>query len=503
MSVQHLLRMPGALSIGISHFLPSGSMIRGALALASLTAAGLIDTRTASAVPSYARQTGQPCATCHTAWPELTPFGRQFKLMGYTSGGTLCGDGSAKSDETQVPLSVMAWPATFTGVKSNLAKQSPAWQAPNINNNEWIPGQFSLFVAGQLYCNVGSFAQMTYDRVGNSFGWDNTDIRYASTGIIEGTNIVYGLTANNNPTVQDVWNSTPAWSFPYISSEVAPVPGVATMLGGGTWGQQVGGVGAYVWIDDSFYAEFTAYGALNARLATDLGADPAAPRFANAAPYWRFAYERKWDKNSLMFGTFGMYADVQPVGISALNPINPTGLSYGGVTDPFLDIGVDTQYQWIGEEKIFSLRASYIWERQKLNGQSNPALNGGAPLSNPVDYVNDFNISASYIYDQTISLTVGHFNTWGTSDALMYSSLPGGVGFFTTGSPNSAGWTVDLAYLPFMHGGPDLWPWFNARLGVLYTHYDRFDGSTNNVDEVPGLKASGNDTVFLYSWLMF
>jgi hypothetical protein len=119
MSVQHLLRIPEALSIGISHFLPSGSMIRGVLALASLTAAGLIDTRTASAVPSYARQTGQPCATCHTAWPELTPFGRQFKLMGYTSGGTLCGDGSAKSDETQVPLSVMAWPATFTGVKSN------------------------------------------------------------------------------------------------------------------------------------------------------------------------------------------------------------------------------------------------------------------------------------------------------------------------------------------------------------------------------------------------
>ena len=38
----------------------------------------------ASAVPSFARQTGQPCATCHTAFPELTPFGRRFKLNGYT-----------------------------------------------------------------------------------------------------------------------------------------------------------------------------------------------------------------------------------------------------------------------------------------------------------------------------------------------------------------------------------------------------------------------------------
>src|SRR5258707_15840544 len=36
------------------------------------------------AVPSYSRQTGMPCATCHYAPPELTPFGRKFKLEGYT-----------------------------------------------------------------------------------------------------------------------------------------------------------------------------------------------------------------------------------------------------------------------------------------------------------------------------------------------------------------------------------------------------------------------------------
>ena len=41
----------------------------------------------ALALPLYARQTGQPCATCHTAFLELTPFGRRFKLGGYTLGG--------------------------------------------------------------------------------------------------------------------------------------------------------------------------------------------------------------------------------------------------------------------------------------------------------------------------------------------------------------------------------------------------------------------------------
>src|SRR6516165_9180714 len=44
-------------------------------------------TRSALALPSFARQTGQPCGTCHTSFPGLTPFGRRFKLLGYTTGG--------------------------------------------------------------------------------------------------------------------------------------------------------------------------------------------------------------------------------------------------------------------------------------------------------------------------------------------------------------------------------------------------------------------------------
>src|ERR1700722_17346661 len=35
------------------------------------------------AVPRFARQTGMACAACHTVFPELTPFGREFKLNGY------------------------------------------------------------------------------------------------------------------------------------------------------------------------------------------------------------------------------------------------------------------------------------------------------------------------------------------------------------------------------------------------------------------------------------
>jgi hypothetical protein len=453
---------------------------RGA-AVASLTAGFALYTPEAWALPSYARQTDQPCATCHTAFPELTPYGRQFKLGGYTAGGTRCNDGSARSDETQVPLAVMTEPVTNTNVKSKLALPD--------NNNYTTVQQTSLFVGGQIYCNLGAFAQMTYDRPGVSFGWDNTDIRYARTGTINGTNIVYGVTANNNPTVQDVWNTTPAWAFPFLSSEIAPTPAASTMLQG-TWAGRVGGTGAYVWIDNMIYAEFTAYGALDPRTLTTLGVDPTGgPRFDGAAPYWRLAIEKTWDKNSLMVGTFGMFANVTPVGG------NPSGiasaLSFPGIKDPFTDIGVDAQYQYIGDTHIFTVRASYIWERQKLSGEFANGLS-----SNLVDTLNSINASASYIYDRTFSFTTGYFSTWGSTDALLYANS-------TTGSPNSSGWVFDLAYLPFSKGGPDLWPWFNGRIGVTYTHYDKFDGSTHNVDNVPGLKASGNDTVFLYTWFAF
>src|SRR5215831_16545544 len=57
-----------------------------ALALLILAVAAL--PRVASAIPSFARQTGMPCSQCHTLsfGPALTAYGRQFKLNGYTFG---------------------------------------------------------------------------------------------------------------------------------------------------------------------------------------------------------------------------------------------------------------------------------------------------------------------------------------------------------------------------------------------------------------------------------
>src|ERR1700736_4326462 len=57
-----------------------------ATTIAAVLVIGLTPRRAVS-LPLYARQTGQSCATCHTAFLELTPFGRRFKLGGYTLDG--------------------------------------------------------------------------------------------------------------------------------------------------------------------------------------------------------------------------------------------------------------------------------------------------------------------------------------------------------------------------------------------------------------------------------
>src|ERR1700740_2753737 len=103
----------------------------------------------AVALPLYARQTGQPCATCHTAFLELTPFGRRFKLGGYTLGG---------GDWYGPPFGVMLQPP-FT----NPQGAQPGGAAPGFGvNNNFVMQQMSLFTGGAFTENLGAFIQGTW-----------------------------------------------------------------------------------------------------------------------------------------------------------------------------------------------------------------------------------------------------------------------------------------------------------------------------------------------------
>ncbi len=55
---------------------------------------------------------------------------------------------------------------------------------------------------------------------------------------------------------------------------------------------------------------------------------------------------------------------------------------------------------------------------------------------------------------------------------------------------------IELAYLPFSHGGLSYWPWLNFRIGLQYTKCDKFDGATTNIDGM-GRNAKDNNTFFV------
>jgi len=99
----------------------------------------------ARAVPSYSRQTGLSCATCHYAPPELTPFGRKFKLEGYTftTKAVVSDDKKDHNPGLQLleafPISVL-FDTSFTSTKS----PQPSTQ----NGNFEFPQDASLFLAG-------------------------------------------------------------------------------------------------------------------------------------------------------------------------------------------------------------------------------------------------------------------------------------------------------------------------------------------------------------------
>jgi hypothetical protein len=471
---------------------PHGSIERLALFLLWFCAS----TTPSWAVPSFARQTGMACAACHTVFPELTPFGREFKLNGYVLDNIKQIKGiTVENRETLAlsslpPLSMMLQ-ISYTHTGSALP-DSAVSGALAKDGDVLFPQQASFFYAGKIADGLGAFVQLTYDGVEDGFGFDNTDIRYAKHWDFGGAtdsahpNVLVGVTVNNGPTVQDVWNTTAAWGFPYSSSSVAPTPNASTKLdsGAGGIGQNAAGIGVYTWIDSSIYAEFSVYGAAIRGGAHPLDSSQSSV-IHGISPYWRLAYEYRWDRNSMSVGTYGIQAKMHPGNLTG----TPTPLA--GPIDRFTDTAVDFQYQFIGEEHLFTVLATYISEKQKLDASFADQF-----VQNSSNDLKTLKLVGEYSYQRTIGGSLGIFSTTGSSDTGLYPSgtpsVPIPVSGSATNSPDSRGYVAEVNYLP----------WLNTKLQLQYVSYDKFNGGKQNYDG-SGRNASDNNTLYLLGWLLF
>jgi hypothetical protein len=425
----------------------------------------VIDPPCAQAVPSYARQTGLPCSGCHYAPPELNPAGRRFKLTGYVDRGddtkTVKADGSKKHAAldllASLPLSAFL-ETSFTSTKSPL----PASQ----NGSFEFPQDISLFLSGAWTSNIGSFLQVTYDTQADHFSVDNTDIRYAKRTKLGGEELIYGLDLNNNPTVEDLWNSTPAWGFPWIASDFAPTP-TATPIINGPLGQDVAGFGGYAMWNNHLYLDAAVYRSAHVGVIQPNPGNGSANNIRGIAPYWRFALQELTAKTQYEVGTYGMH-------------LRQTAFSGPGPQDEYTDYAFDTQIdRTLFHTDVLSFRGDFIRENSDLL-----ASGFGA------NHLNTLMANIEYHFGNKYTGTFGGFDTGGTVNHGLYPPNP--VTGSANGNPRGAGYLANLSY----------WPWQNLQLAAQYTTYTRFNGGSTNYDGF-GRNASANNTVYLDAKFIF
>lgn len=421
-----------------------------------------------SAVPSYARQTNMSCSACHNMFPSLTTFGRLFKLNGYTLTGIKTIEESGDSTKNGTPnyLKILSIPPLSAMIQTSFTRVEKT--VPHVqNDNIEFPQQLSLFYSGQISNHLGTFIQLTYSGQDGSIDMDNADLRYSNHANLFKKDLIWGVTLNNNPTVQDVWNSIPAWRFPFSTSDVTPGPSAAPLIDGGL-AQQAAGLGVYGLWNNLIYAEASAYrAALQGTSAVD-----TFGRLDGYAPYWRFALQHQFGSNYLELGTSGMIAHMFPASSRLF-------------TNKFTDIGVDLQYEHNFSTSNFIIHASYVHEQQRLNSFFNDTL-----AQNLNNNINSLKIDGElYLFDR-YGFTLGYFAVSGSSDNLLYA--PGEIAGSNVGKPDSDGIIAEFDYMPLR----------NTKFSIQYTMYNKFNGSKRNYDGF-SRNAFDNNSFYFLVWVCF
>ena len=478
------------------------ALLRLRLHYAAIAVSALLFAQSSAyAVPAFNQQTGQNCVACHAGgqFPDLTPYGRLFKLTGYTIG------------KVARPVSVMG--VASINKTSNTGSPDPQFDRaagfPKDGNLIFSTG--SIFFAGRVTDHLGGFVQITYNNydaqspsdshwTGHT-GSDNLDIRLVDRYFGASGDLIVGATMNNNPSVQDVWNSAPAWGYNVVPGSTGPA---TAPLFAGALAQNVSGLGVYAFWNQMVYAEFSSYRTANGFWSfMSQGFNVARGNqqiLKGENPYWRLALTREWGPHNAMIGTFGLNAKIYP---DATNPI--------GQTNRFRDTGIVGQYQYILDPHALTLTATYIKEHvdyaDSVANQAHPLDPDGSiglPLTNSSDKLRSFRAKAAYSYHAKYGASVSYFDVSGSSNpALQTSALdqanPGellsgsqSVTGNLAGNPGTRGWTTEVSWTPVQY----------ARIGLQYTMFNRFNGASNNYDGF-GRSAKDNNTLFLYLWAAY
>jgi hypothetical protein len=441
----------------------------------------------ARAVPSFAAQTGQACQACHIGaeGPQLTPYGRNFKIKGYTITG---GEGIASK------VHFALWTQEeYSNIQKSIP---PSGITPDFaaNNNLFV-NAVSLFYSGKIYDNVGAFLQATWDNVGKALAQDNSDIRVIGAGKIFGYGVDYGVSFNNAPGWSDPWNSNYLWGYPYISNGIAPAPNASPILGGAVQDNSLGIV-TYAYVNQTIYADFGGYVSQPPGYLKLFGEAYGPGSSTGLEPWASLTYSKFWGNSNAHIGAHVFYGRFNPT-----TNLRSTDGEFGH--DSYADLMISHGYQYIGDDYVhlFTLDGFVDFESQNLRGSSS-LLNPNQSSSKPSNNLNEFREWATYYYKDTYGIVVQWDKIWGNRNQLLYNTGADDTTGSIKGSPNSTFWNFEVNWVPFGKEDSFWRPFINARIGLQYTLYTQFNGSGKNYDGY-GRNASDNNTLLLYIWDVF
>lgn len=450
------------------------------------------------ALPTFSRQTGKSCAACHLNLGELTPAGREFKLMGYSAGDYV------------IPLSVTGV-VSDTKISSTNSSANPAVSLPK--NGSVIPEEASVFVAGKFYKDLGGYVRWVVNPVntsplfgsqgvqnGTKVGGDTylgaSEIRYAGNLQMGEHKVVAGVTLNNAPTIQDLWKISPVNGYPYMTSNLLSAWGIGqfgpSTLIDGNLNSQVAGGGAYAMVDESIYAELAGYAKYLSPLPVTSVSGPVNTVSSNINPYWRLAYNRVRDADSFMLGTFGM--------ITTLKRDRIIPGSSGG---KYTDIGLDFAYQHITGVHSWTTQVTYITEQVDWNPRAVVRMNHDTAHSQ----LNTLRARIGYNYKRQLGAQVFSFYTNGSTDNSYWAYNPdqtvvtgacnqnnSQLAFCSAnGSPKTSGYGFMLYYAPIP----------NVHVALQQIFYNNFLGGPTFIDNSSGNVRAAKDNNLTYLYVVF
>ncbi|MCL4558388.1 MAG: hypothetical protein M1491_07135 [Deltaproteobacteria bacterium] len=381
----------------------------------------------AQAIPSYARQTGFACDICHTVYPHLTPFGREFKMHGYVMDTAECVEvkGSTKMcgvDINRIPMVsariVSMWSNQAGGdngaVPRGVTTAGQGFMSfpSGYNDTETLNliGDSSIYFGGKIAPYMGTFLEFTgINDEGGNLGLGAVDFAIAAPDtMVGGKSFIYGIRGVDDVFTGDPTNSLGMWG---LTSQLMGMsthntlydPNRAMVEGSeiyGMWGDFSDGgifgtVGLYHPTGSQTAGSFVQAGIAGSGKLNTSKVDEAV-RLAYFFPKYGNLYAEIGASG--YFGKEGMMA---PTTSTIANP---------NYTDNYYNVGIDLQVQYIGDENLAELFA--IYQNQNDSSFYGQDMYSGTDYGTSGTSVqrSGFGLMADYYYERTYGVYVKYLD---------------------------------------------------------------------------------------------